>query len=248
MSVTDPALFYSGLIASLYTPLRSFPPDADYPARFIERHGQPALELGCGTGDPILELRRRGFDVDGIDASADMLAICQDRATALGLVVDVREQRMESFEMGRAYSSIFLAGPTFNVLPDDMTARATLGRIAAHLTSDGVAMIPLFVPDDVSPEAIGEWKSGTDTGGRSIRVATIAAWRDEAARTQTSKLRYERRDGANDEVVERDFVLHWYSQEQFRALAVDAGLNVARVIGEADASAFVFWLTKGRAR
>ncbi|WP_407061585.1 methyltransferase domain-containing protein [Actinomadura napierensis] len=31
------------------------------------------MELGCGDGDPLLELRRRGLDVDGVDSSADKL-------------------------------------------------------------------------------------------------------------------------------------------------------------------------------
>jgi SAM-dependent methyltransferase len=42
-------------------------------AAFIEAAGQPALELGCGDGEPLLELLRRGYDVDGVDSSQGML-------------------------------------------------------------------------------------------------------------------------------------------------------------------------------
>ncbi|MFM7617915.1 MAG: SAM-dependent methyltransferase, partial [Actinomycetes bacterium] len=59
MSGTEPADFYTGLVADLYAPLRSVVPDPDPYARFIARTGTPALELGCGDGDPLLDLRAR---------------------------------------------------------------------------------------------------------------------------------------------------------------------------------------------
>ena len=65
------------------------------------------------------------------------------------------------------------------------------------------------------------------------------------ARLHTTVVRYER----GDEVLERPWVLHWHTQEGFRALAEAAGLSVAAVLdadsGPAteDADVFVFWLT-----
>src|SRR5688572_32785020 len=122
----EPASFYTGIVADLYAPLKSRSQDPDPYARFIEASGQPALELGCGDGEPLLDLRRRDLDVDGVDSSADMLAICRRRAAADGLEVTVHHQAMESLDLPRRYRSIFLAGPTFNLLPDDETARAAL--------------------------------------------------------------------------------------------------------------------------
>ena len=60
----DPASFYTGLVADLYGPLRSVVQDPEPYVRFIELSGEPALELGCGDGDPLLELRSRGIDVE----------------------------------------------------------------------------------------------------------------------------------------------------------------------------------------
>ena len=248
---TEPAAFYTGLVATLYTPLRTAAPDADIYAHFIERFGQPALELGCGSGDPILELRQRGLDVDGIDASADMLAIARERADQLGVEINVLQQRIETMNLGRSYKSIFLAGPTFNLLPDDPAALAALRGIAKHLDSDGAALIPLFVPPPLPPEAIGNWRDDVDAEGRSIRFTAIAATRDEYARLQTSVLRYERgaEDAADVEAVERPFVVHWYTVPQFRDLATEAGLVVNSVRdftgapADDDAHQFAFTLT-----
>ncbi|NJE61377.1 methyltransferase domain-containing protein [Thermococcus sp. 21S7] len=38
-----------------------------------------ALDLGCGTGDYTLELKRRGFDVIGLDASEGMLKVARKK-------------------------------------------------------------------------------------------------------------------------------------------------------------------------
>ncbi|MEU8306257.1 class I SAM-dependent methyltransferase [Actinomadura sp. NPDC048955] len=69
----DAADFYTGIVAELYGPLKSFSQDPEPYAAFIEQSGTPALELGCGDGDPLHELRARGLEVEGVDSSADML-------------------------------------------------------------------------------------------------------------------------------------------------------------------------------
>jgi hypothetical protein len=52
MDSVEPSMFYTGIVAELYGPLRgSAPVDPTLYARFIEHSGQPALELGCGDGD-----------------------------------------------------------------------------------------------------------------------------------------------------------------------------------------------------
>ena len=76
----DPSQFYTGIVAEIYAPLRSSVPDVEPYTRFIAQSGEPALELGCGTGDPLLDLRARGVDVEGLDASADMLVRCRAEA------------------------------------------------------------------------------------------------------------------------------------------------------------------------
>ena len=236
------ALFYTGLVADLYAPLRSNTADEDIYVRFIEKHGEPALELGCGDGHPILELRRRGLDVDGIDASPDMIERCLLRAAGMGLTVDVREQLIQELDLPRKYRSIYLAGPTFNLLPDDATATRARGSIRAHLAEGGTALVPLFIPDELPASSLGEWKTDVDDQGRTIRFTNVSQHRDQAARNDTTRLRYERIDGDNVESVERDFALHWYTQDQFRELVAAAGLAVARVIEFAPV-AFAFYLS-----
>src|SRR2546426_9524242 len=50
-----------------------------YYMRHIRACGEPVLEAMCGSGRFLAPLLEAGVDVDGVDASADMLAACAAR-------------------------------------------------------------------------------------------------------------------------------------------------------------------------
>ncbi len=244
----EPALFYTGLVAELYAALRSTSSDPEPYAGFIAASGEPALELGCGEGEPLLELRSRGLDVEGLDSSADMLERCRATAATRGIDVVLHHQRMEAMDLPGRYRSIFLAGPTFNLLADDETARRALVQIGRHLDDGGSALVPLFVPKE-APADLGPAREARGPDGELLRVTAVRLERDERARCQTTVLRYEREAGGMTTVIERPWVLHWYSQSGFGDLAAAAGLATSAVLdaeggpADEDASAFAFWLT-----
>ncbi len=250
----QPADFYTGLVAELYAPLKSSRPDPALSAALVRRYGEPALELGCGDGDPLLDLRREGLDVEGVDSSADMLARCRAAAAEAGIDVVLHHQRMEELDLpGRRYRTIFLAGPTFNLLPDDDTALAALRAIRRHLADDGVAAVPLFVPAPAEPDELGRPRETRDADGALLRFAVRSQEHDEGTRTQRSVLRYERHADGGSTVVDRTWTLHWHTVPGFRELAAAAGLDVRAVRDAAgqpaadDATAFSFLLRRSSA-
>ncbi|MBR2930974.1 MAG: class I SAM-dependent methyltransferase [Clostridia bacterium] len=78
-------------------------------ADFIERtvaeecafRPELVLDLACGTGRMTLELARRGYDMTGVDASAEMLDVAREAAEAEGLEDKMLwlGQDMRSFEL-----------------------------------------------------------------------------------------------------------------------------------------------------
>jgi SAM-dependent methyltransferase len=81
-----------------------------YFKRMIETSGQPALDLGCGTGRILLPLLQAGLDVDGCDYSRDMLAHCEARAKKGGLSPHLYAQAMHELDLPRRYRTIFACG------------------------------------------------------------------------------------------------------------------------------------------
>jgi SAM-dependent methyltransferase len=232
----EPSLFYTGLVAEMYGLLRSVPSDPEPYARFITRCGEPALELGCGDGQPLLELRGRGLNVEGLDSSADMLERCRRLAAQRGLSVVLHHETIQGMELGRRFQSIFLAGPTFNLLPDDATALSALRAIARHLAPDGTALIPLFTPAPTPSSRLGLPRTARGPDGSEWRFSMVSESRHDADRVQVSLLRYKRLSG-DLEVVERSWVLHWYTQPQFRQLVTAAGLMTTAILNDEGAPA-----------
>lgn len=217
------AEFYTGIVVEAYAKLKSTNFDPEPYSRFVTETGQPALELGCGDGDPLLSLRAQGLDVEGVDSSADMLERCRQRAAALGVDVTLHHQRMEELSLGRQYRSIFLAGPTFDLLVDDDTALRALRAIREHLTDDGAAMIPLWIPEPTPADDLGVTREATGEDGAVLRYTAVSEVYDETTRTRITTTRYER----GPEILDREWILHWHTLEQFQALCTEAGL-VAR--------------------
>ena len=78
---------------------------ADFIEKIIEKHysGKPelVLDLGCGTGSMTIELAKRGYDMTGIDYSAEMLDVARNRAINAKLSDKMLwlMQDMRSFEL-----------------------------------------------------------------------------------------------------------------------------------------------------
>ncbi len=198
----------------------------------------------------MLELRGSGLDVEGLDSSIDMLTRLERKAALLDLDVTVHHSTIEDMNLGKTYRSIYLAGPTFNLLPDDDSARKALQRIRQHLDPGGAALIPLFVPEAVRPQDLGVVREHTDEQGRTLRVSATATERDEDARRQTTQLRYEVVVGESVQTTQRPWTLHWWTQAAFHDLVVEAGLRAEAVLSSDgskaghDATEFAFWLRR----
>lgn len=223
------ANFYTGIVADVYTSLRSTTFDAAPYLEFVDRAGQPALELGCGADGPFLAQARRGIDVDGVDSSPDMLARCHVRAEAEGLHIDTYCQRMEDLDLARSYRAIYLAGPTFNLLPDDDTALRALRRITEHLQQDGQVMVPLWIPQATPHEELGRTREARTADGATARYTVESEDYDQTTRIRRTRTRYELLRDDRREQLRRDWIIHWHTPDSLGALAQAAGLQIAGI-------------------
>ncbi len=248
----DRSQFYTGFVAKHYDLL--VPDDETgsfaYFRRAVETDGGPALELGCGTGRPLLSFVQAGLDVEGLDASADMLAICARKARELGVNIRLHHDHFEFFELERRFRTVYCVNSSFMLLPDDAATRIGLANIYRHLEPGGQVLISLEIPREPEARARDRWRTlrrakredgaTIDCCGRLLRF-------DPTARVVESTLQY--RELRDDQVVheeEHDFLLHWHTQEQFAGLLREAGFTDARVEltdgspADADARDFVF--------
>lgn len=133
----QPQIWHYGLVARDWA---EFATDGGKEAPFfqskIEAFGQPALDLGCGTGRLLIPLRRAGLDVDGCDYSQDMLDQCAARAKKEGLSLNLFTQAMHELNLPRHYRTIFACG-ALGLGGEQKLAQQAMQRCYDHLRPGG---------------------------------------------------------------------------------------------------------------
>jgi len=113
--------------------------------RYVEDDGQPALDVGCGTGRLLLPYLRAGLDVDGCDVSADMIALCRDKAAREGLSPNLYVQPMHELDLPRRYRTIFVCG-AFGLGSTREHDAEALRRFRDYLEPGGTLLVDVEVP------------------------------------------------------------------------------------------------------
>jgi SAM-dependent methyltransferase len=107
--VSTTQTWHYGLVAEWWAAFNTDGPEIDYFGRFVAAE-QPALDAGCGTGRLLLPWLRAGYDVDGCDVSADMVAHCRRQARAEGFDPTLFVQPLHELDPPRPYRTIVACG------------------------------------------------------------------------------------------------------------------------------------------
>lgn len=220
-SPEESGTWHYGLIARYWAEFNEpEPAELAYYQAAIERFGQPALDLGCGTGRLLLPLLAAGLDVDGADISADMLALCQQRADREGLTPRLVAQAMHDLDPPRQYRTIYICD-SFGIGGQRDNDLETLRRIRRHLAPDGALVFSIQMPFDDKDEASwARWLPGH-------RGDIPSAWPDTGQRRRAS-------NGDEFELVGRLAELDVLGQRhivEMRARLVRDGAIVAEEFG-----------------
>ena len=105
--------------------------------------GETVLDVGCGTGRLLLDYLAQGIDIDGVDVSPEMLALCAEKAQRLGLHPRLFEQTMQELDLPRTYRTIMVPSSSFQLLTDAQDAQEAMRRFFRHLEPGGILVMPL---------------------------------------------------------------------------------------------------------
>jgi SAM-dependent methyltransferase len=125
-----------GRYYDLLYPEKDYAAEADYVQGLLLRHGdavQQLLEFGCGTGRHARHLIQRGYAVEGIDRSQDML---NEAATIGGLTGHLGDAR--SLSLGRTFDAVLALFHVLNYQIDNASALSFFGNAARHLRPGGL--------------------------------------------------------------------------------------------------------------
>lgn len=200
----QPQIWHHGLVARDWAEFATEGGrEATYYKGLIETSGQPALDLGCGSGRLLLPYLRAGLDVDGCDYSKDMLAQCEERAKREGFSLQLYAQAMHELDLPRRYRTIFACGVVGLGGERRLTMQA-MQRCFEHLRPGGTFAFNITARWNDRPAYLSrlpenrhslpeEWPSSTErkllADGTELEIATRTVLVDPLEETQTRQLR-----------------------------------------------------------
>jgi SAM-dependent methyltransferase len=226
--VHAPSTWHHGLVADYWAVVNRDAPELDLYRRYLQ---SPILDAGCGAGRLLAPLREEGFDVDGCDASADMIERCRQRAPDATLWVSA----LHELEPPRRYASILCSG----VLGLGSTREQDvegLKRLHDALLPGGT----LVLDNEEKPFGwqVRDWSRPSD-GEISLSSRVDAV--DQADRCVHMTIRAETRDGRREEHTLT--MRQWY-RDELVPLLHGAGFTAVDVLAGTDENTLVYVATR----
>ncbi len=231
---------YEGLVAAGYDawiPVDEPLPDEPVYLDILGRGGGTALELGCGTGRPLLRWLALGHDVEGVDGSADMLAILHRHAAARNLHPITHHGDIAPLRLDRTYEAVFCPAGTFSLIDDRERAGEAVRSYFAHLVPGGILALTAFVPvGDFDQQMAWRVRRTGTTPDQTTIVVHEATTCDVDTCVQVTLNRIETYDPAGrlEQTLLRRVHLRWWPQDELAALLRSAGFVNLRHIGNSE--------------
>lgn len=213
-----PTTWHHGLVADYWAAVNNDAPELDLYREYLD---SPVLDAGCGTGRLLAPLCGEGLEVDGCDASPDMIERCRRRVPDATLWVS----RLHELSPPRCYRSIVCSGVLGLGSTREQDIQA-LRRLHDALLPGGV----LVLDNEERPFRwrVRDW-SEPSTGSISLSSRVDAV--DEDDRCVHMTMRAKTSDGRSEEHTLT--MRQWYRDElvpllhraNFTAVRVLSGVN-----------------------
>ena len=239
---TTTTTWHHGLIARWWANFNLDGPEIAFFRSYVAS-GQPALDVGCGSGRLLVPWVADGLDVDGVDASADMIEACRFAARIAGCQPALYVQPTHRLDLARRYRTIINCG-AFGLGGSRADDVEVLRRLRAHLLPGGVLALDYEVgefdddrwrrwrprPADDTPPPSNVRRLGPDGFHYALRHRITGV--DVAERSVTREMQAWQWQG--DELVAHEthaLVANVYSSNEIVTLLTTVGFTDVCVLG-----------------
>ncbi len=135
MSYSSFARYYDSLTHNV-----NYSQRADYICELLKKLNHSAgltLDLACGTGSLTVELAKRSVDVYGIDGSACMLSVAQQKAADNGLQLLFLCQQMQSIDLYGTVDTVVCMLDSINHMISENDVFKTFKRVSLFMNRGG---------------------------------------------------------------------------------------------------------------
>jgi ubiquinone/menaquinone biosynthesis C-methylase UbiE len=220
--------------ASVYDRLMQ---NVDYPAwaafyrELLQNRGVAAgavCECACGTGNLTLPLAKT-YDMTGVDLSADMLAVAQEKARRSGLSIPFVQMDMRDLQLHRPADGVLCTCDGVNYLESE-AALAAFFRAANHALRPGGALV-----FDVSTPYKLRHILGNNflcEDAEDIAYLWKNSFHAKTCRVEMSLSIFKRTPGGLHEKISEEQTQYGYTLAQLKELLLQEGFAEISVHGE----------------
>ncbi|MEY8291374.1 class I SAM-dependent methyltransferase [Carnobacteriaceae bacterium 52-44] len=121
-----------------------------YTEKHVPNSKASILELGCGNGQLGILLKEKGYDIAGLDLSAEMLSLAKQRQEAAGVEFPLFHVDMRDLSSFGKYDAIISFCDTLCYLKTPEDLMTVFEQAYAHLESDGVFLFDVFTTEHIA--------------------------------------------------------------------------------------------------
>jgi SAM-dependent methyltransferase len=131
-----------------------------------------ALDFGCGTGKFTEQFAAKGFCVDGIDISAKMIEIAQERlmldSQLASLEIAYETADVRTFAPKKQYDLVYSLFHVINYMTSDDDVQKFFSSAASALRKDGLLIFDFWYGPGVEADSPTERKKMVDWNGETL--------------------------------------------------------------------------------
>jgi SAM-dependent methyltransferase len=159
---------------------KDYSKEVEFLSSIIRRYApevKTILDLGCGTGIHAWGFAQKGYQVLGLDRSADMLAKARERSNKAGPnrsgSVEFLQADIRDFKLNLCFDVVVALFHVISYLPANCDLEAAFGRIAEHLEPGGLLIFDhWYGPAVLTERPTPRVKTFENDEVKIIRVAT----------------------------------------------------------------------------
>jgi len=234
-----PQTWHHGLIADYWATFNLDAPEVDLYRPYLT---SPVLDAGCGAGRLLAPLRELGYDVDGCDVSADMVARCRERVPDATLWTSA----LHELDPPRHYAAIVVCG-VFGLGTTRAQDEEAIARLHKALLPGGM----LVLDNEESPWSrwrVHDWPSEpsrtTAPDGVEFALSSRVDALDEQDRCVHMTIRAQTSDGRSEE---HELTMRQWCREELVELLARNGFAPVDGRPGVDEHTFVYLASRGAA-
>lgn len=118
----------------------------DFSLRHFPKNKKKLLELACGTGIQSIRFKQAGFDVTGLDLSADMLDLAKKRAQSAHLDIPFIQGNMLDLSSVGKFDLVTCYSDSLCYMEDEVAVGDVFEQVYAHLIAEGLLSLMCIRP------------------------------------------------------------------------------------------------------